>query len=186
MPKDMTKWHYTRCENFNIEARNRLGWLWWTFSEIISSLRLEWNLIFSLNKTKCLPSSKSKSLYSRSVQRLLFPILIGFYVRKWNVTRKTKPTVGFFQFGRFPAISYGRVIAKVWQLDARTLWARDATVASEQTADFVFRAGSCLLTFVDRRRREKTHKLYASNGTWVDQWSRGAMNWSLSSWVEIW
>ena len=35
--------------------------------------------------------------------------------------------------------SYGRVIAIVWQLDARTLWARGATVASEQTAEFVFR-----------------------------------------------
>ena len=52
------------------------------------------------------------------------------------------PAVGFFQFGRSPATSYGRVIAKVWQLDARTLWARDATVASEQTAEFVFRAGA--------------------------------------------
>ena len=30
--------------------------------------------------------------------------------------------------------------AKVWQLDARTLWARDATVTSEQSAEFVFRA----------------------------------------------
>ena len=29
--------------------------------------------------------------------------------------------------------------AKVWQLDARTLWARNATIASEQTAEFVFR-----------------------------------------------
>ena len=27
----------------------------------------------------------------------------------------------------------------MWQLDARTLWARDASVASEQTAEFVFR-----------------------------------------------
>ena len=27
----------------------------------------------------------------------------------------------------------------MWQLDARTLWARDATVASEQTAEFLSR-----------------------------------------------
>ena len=44
------------------------------------------------------------------------------------------------QFGRISVASYGRVIAKVWQLDARTLWECDATVASEQTAEFVFRA----------------------------------------------
>ena len=37
---------------------------------------------------------------------------------------------GLFQFGRFSAASYGRVIAKMWQLDARTLWECDATVAS--------------------------------------------------------
>ena len=30
--------------------------------------------------------------------------------------------------------------ATLWQLDTRTLWVRDATVASEQTAEFVFRA----------------------------------------------
>ena len=35
-----------------------------------------------------------------------------------------------------------RCPAKVWQSDARTLWARDATVASEQTAEFAFRASS--------------------------------------------
>ena len=39
---------------------------------------------------------------------------------------------------RIPAASYGRVIAKMWQLDARTVWECDATVTSEQTAEFVF------------------------------------------------
>ena len=61
-----------------------------------------------------------------------------------------KRTVGFFQFGRFSAASYGRVIAKVWQLDARTLWARDATVASEQTAEFVFRVKFAVLGRIGR------------------------------------
>ena len=55
---------------------------------------------------------------------------------------RKKPTVGLFQFGRFSAASYGRVIAKVWQLDARTLWECDATVASKQTAELVFRIQS--------------------------------------------
>ena len=39
--------------------------------------------------------------------------------------------------------------AKVWQLDARTLWARDATVASEQNPEFVFLV-DCWLVAVPR------------------------------------
>ena len=49
----------------------------------------------------------------------------------------------------------------MWQLDARTLWECDATVASEQTAEFVFR----VLGFrVDQRYQTHGAKLWNRHG----------------------
>ena len=64
-----------------------------------------------------------------------------------RLTATLWPSSFTFQFGRFSAASYVRVIAKVWQLDAHTLWASDATVASEQTAEFVFRVPRPIYNF---------------------------------------
>ena len=51
----------------------------------------------------------------------------------------------------------------MWQLDARTHWARNATVASEQTSEFFFRALGHALA-------EQRFTLYENVREWLDNW----------------